>query len=496
MLRRVSVLAVVTAAVAALLYTATAAPAPPSPNAPRSFSRPLVQPAGIADDAVRISPQDGAWGERVPGELHYRFSWLECDLEGKSCVPLSGLQTQSIVPPQELRIVTLRGVVTATNRFGSTTVKTGNFFYDMAGYPFEHRAFVRRHLQFDPDQLRAWYGLRPDETGAGQTIVITDFGRQQHLRSAVDHFSAHYGLPKTCRTPQARGCFHLVITSAGNPGRVNRSGEGDADVEWAHAIAPDARITFIQFDHAQQLFDKLGWLGDAGQDSVVSDSWCDPCSGFRGFARDVVYPGIALACGRAHVVCVQASGDHGSPGDKPSNSPYVLAVGGTRFENLVDGSARKEVPWGPSGSGDTDVPLRRPAWQKRISAGCTGGNFSLVGVSSCVKRAVPDVSATAASVPDFQPTKDGATWFIFSGTSLSTPLWAGLIALTNQQLAQAGQRPVGIRELHQVLYRGDVAKSLDDIPPHGWDLATGLGSPKSGIVTALAEAIERYRAGG
>jgi len=494
MLRRVSAWAVLAAALAVVLFEATTGPPPPSPNAPTSFSRPLVQPAGIADDEVRISPQIGAWGENVHGPVHYRFSWLECDLEGRSCSPLPGLQAQTIVPPQELRIVTLRGVVTATNRFGSTTVETSNFFYDMAGYPFAHRTFVRRHLQFDPDQLRAWYGLGSGQTGAGQTIVITDFGRQERLRYAVDHFSEHYGLPKTCRALQSRGCFHLVITSAGNPGRVNLSGEGDADVEWAHAIAPDARITFIQFGHAQQLLDRLGWLGDAGRDSVVSDSWCDPCSGFRGFARDVVYPGIALACGRAHVVCVQASGDHGSPGDKPSNSPYVLAVGGTTFARQNDGSTQREVPWGPSGSGNTDVPLPRPAWQKTISAGCVGGDFSLVGVSSCAKRAVPDVSATAASVPDFQPTKHGAHWFIFSGTSLSTPLWAGLIALTDQQLEQAGQPPVGIGELHQVLYRGDVAKGLDDVPPHGWDLATGLGSPKSGIVTALAGAIERYRA--
>ena len=53
---------------------------------------------------------------------------------------------------------------------------------------------------------------------------------------------------------------------------------------------------------------------------------------------------------------------------------------------------------------------------------------------------------------------------------------------------------MGVDELHQALYRGDVGSGLDDIPPRGWDWSTGVGSPKSGIVPALAGAIERYRA--
>ncbi len=103
------------------------------------------------------------------------------------------------------------------------------------------------------------------------------------------------------------------------------------------------------------------------------------------------------------------------------------------------------------------------------------------------------MSATAAAVPVVESTYAGPEWVYFSGTSLSTPLWAALIALTDQELQQSGQRPVGIDELHRVLYRGDVSGGLDDLPPHGWDWTTGLGSPKSGIVPALARAIERYR---
>jgi kumamolisin len=177
------------------------------------------------------------------------------------------------------------------------------------------------------------------------------------------------------------------------------------------------------------------------------------------------------------------------PGEPPANSPFVLAVGGTEFKPRPDGATGQEIPWPSGGSGVTDIPLPRPSWQKHLHADCglAKGDFS------CTKRAVPDVSATAAAVPVVETTYAGPEWVYFSGTSLSTPLWAALIALTDQELRQSGQRPVGIDELHRVLYRGDVSGGLDDLPPHGWDWTTGLGSPKSGIVPALARAIERYR---
>lgn len=484
MVRRISALALAGVAVAALFFTARAAPSPPSPDAPVSSYRPFLQQAGSVGDELQVTPQVGSWTQRVRGPLQLRYSWLECDLAGKRCSPLPSLQTKAVVPPQVSRIVTLRGVVTATNRFGSTSATTSNFDYDMAGLAFQasDRGFIHSHLQYDPDQLRAWYGLGSGENGAGQTVVIPDFGRVHGLRAAVDHFSAHYGLPRICGPAGNPGCFHLEITHAGRATNgLVRHGiwEAAADVEWVHAVAPAAKVIFVQFDHAATLLDKVGWLALAGRMSVVSDSWCDPCgAGYGSFGRDVIFPHVASGCDLPHLVCVQASGDHGAPGDVPSNSPYVLAVGGTRFRSLSDGAAKSEIPWRPSGSGDTAIPLPKPAWQKNVSGS---------------KRMVPDVSALAASVPVFTPTKLG--WIYFYGTSLSTPLWAALIALTDQQLQRDGQQPVGIGELHQVLYQGDAGGGLDDIPPSGWDRATGLGSPKSGIVAVLAGAIERYRSG-
>jgi hypothetical protein len=505
MVRRV-VLVVVLAAVAAaatgLVYNAVSSPTRLSPDAPRALERPTLVLAGRPDDEVQINPYELTWRSPVRGvPFRLRYSWLACNLRGAHCSPLAGLHGKTIVTPQEQRIVTLRGVVTGTNRYGSRSVVSRNFYYDMAGLPFnlEHRRFLHEHLQYNPAQLRAWYGLGPEEDGAGQTIMIPDFGRvhEQRLTAAVDHFSAHYGLPRICRAARRRDCFHLAFSQLGRrPTDTVRGGgaEAAADVEWAHAIAPRARIVFVQFDHLTALFGRLGGLAPQERPSVVSDSWCDPCGGrpgehFPRYLRDLVFAFVANGCHHSHVVCVQAAGDHRIPGDPPSNSPYVLAVGGTKFEPTPDGTPGREALWPFSGSGVTDMPVKRPSWQRHVRDGCSisGGDFS------CTKRAVPDVSATAAAVPVAEPGPYGPEWIYFTGTSLSTPLWAGLIALADQQLRKDGQPAMGINELHQALYRGEVGSGLDDIPPRGWDWNTGVGSPKSGIVPALAGAIERYR---
>jgi hypothetical protein len=490
----VGALAACGAGIGALLYFEVLAPAswrpvwppPPSPKgAPSSLQQPFVSLSGSAGDEVAINQQFDQWTST--GNLGFRtqYFWLRCNLRGADCAVIPGLLGRTATPRQGLGTYTIRGAVTATNARGSTTVDSQNFYWVQAGIPHG----THGGAQYDPSQLRAWYGLRPQQDGSGQTIVITDFGRWPDLRAAVDHFSTHYGLPRTCGGSRARGCFQLSVVSLGQRLPAYRSGEAELDVEWAHAIAPQAKIVLVQFGHAARLFRELGRLGVADRASVVSDSWCDPCSGDREFGRSVVYPRIANGCHRAGVVCVQAAGDHGSPGDTPSNSPYVLAVGGTMFKPRVDGMARAEAPWPKSGFGATDNPLPRPSWA--LTVPCRS-----VLRASCSERIVPDVSATAAGAPTYVPViKRASGWFVLHGTSLAAPLWAALIALTDQELGSQRQAPVGIDELHRTLYRGYASAGLDALGHHGWDKRTGWGSPKAGIVDVLTKAIERYRAG-
>jgi hypothetical protein len=243
-----------------------------------------------------------------------------------------------------------------------------------------------------------------------------------------------------------------------------------------------------QGDSIIGVLQKTSSLPLGGEAHIISSSFCYPCHGFnRHLLAAETYGAVARACDRAHVVCAFPSGDTDSPGDGPSNSPHVLAVGGSEFSFRRDGSIRGEARWPFGGFGVTQMPVSRPTWQRDLT--CTRA------VPSCSYRVVPDVSATAAGTPVFAPYKR-FHWNVDHGTSVATPLWAALIALADQELASDGQAPIGIDELHQVLYRGDVSAGLDNLGHQGWSKHTGRGSPRAGIVDVLVRAIERYRAEG
>jgi subtilase family serine protease len=394
--------------------------------------------------------------------------------------------------------VTLRGVVTATNRFGSTAVTTSNFYYDEAGLPIESRKDLRPFV-YAPAQLRAWYGLGPDQDGAGQTIVITAFWRTRGLRTAVDRFSSHYSLPLVCGTVHAgRNCFKLRDLTFGQQPKYVVPGE-DEDIEWAHAIAPKARIVVLRARSIPALLYGAGHVRREVRAHVISASWGAPREPGH---EQTLFRQVAAACHIDQVVCTFPSGDGRAPGDPPSNSPYALAVGGSVFQARQDGSLATEAYWRHGGFGATGDREPRPVWQMGLPA-CRGlkvatsnGPVLRVRSPSCDYRAVPDVTATADGVLDYEIPAHrhrDPGWFFAGGTSLSSPLWAGLIALADQELARDGQPAIGVDELHRVLYHGAVSAGLDDLGDRGWDERTGWGSPKAGIVDVLARAIERGR---
>jgi hypothetical protein len=484
--RRLVVLLVVCAGIGVAAYSAAAghrrAQDTHAPGAPVSLARPVLRTVGVAFDELDFNPQFDQWTSAGSLPLSLSYSWLRCDLAGNHCVPIPGLVGRPIVPPQGLKLFTIRGAVTATDARGSTTAVSSNFYFDHAGIPLEHPGF----RQYDPRQLRAWYGLRPGQDGAGETIGILEPERAPHLHPAVGHFSAHYGLPLPCHSASETDCFRLrVLEPAGTPYVVDRGGgEPELDVEWAHAIAPEATIVVLEANRLVHALPAVGRLAHAGRAEVFSSSWSDPPRD-RGYDNRM-YAGLARNCDLAHTVCLVASGDDGGPGVTPANSPDVLAVGGVTFVATRDDSPQRETGWLSSGGGATARPLPRPGWQHLPECVPT----------ACGKREIPDVSATATGAPTYQVgSPENTGWFVQRGTSLATPLWASLIALADQELARQGTEPIGIGELHAVLCRGYLRKVLDDVPPRGWDLQTGLGSPKSGIVDVLVRAIERYRAG-
>jgi len=189
----------------------------------------------------------------------------------------------------------------------------------------------------------------------------------------------------------------------------------------------------------------------------------------------------------------QAAGDSGVWNSRsaifPADDVYVTSVGGT---DLVTSSAggpwSSETVWVDGGGGVSPNHFAIPSWQTAAAGGC----------SSCSKtyRNAPDVSANANFTFYVCADQTTCTANEYGGTSFAAPMWAGYLALVNQQAVANGNSPVGF--INPTLYSiggssnygtdfHDITSgSNGDSATTGYDLATGWGSPSgSGLINAL-----------
>ena len=182
----------------------------------------------------------------------------------------------------------------------------------------------------------------------------------------------------------------------------------------------------------------------------------------------------------------------------PADDAFVTAVGGTDLVTASAGGAWKsETAWSSSGGGISSSKIGIPSWQE-ISGVITSTNKG-----STVYRNGPDVSANANYTFYVCADQTTCTANSYGGTSFAAPMWAGYIALVNQQLATDGYSPVGF--LNPLLYAENVnsttyAADFHDITSGtagsysavtGYDLVTGWGSPiGSGLLSTLVSAAE------
>ncbi len=202
--------------------------------------------------------------------------------------------------------------------------------------------------------------------------------------------------------------------------------------------------------------------------SVVSMSWGS--SDFRG---ETSYDSTFNHAG---ITYLAASGDNGAGTEWPSDSPYVIAVGGTTLAVSSTGSIVAQSAWDGSGGGVSRVESE-PSYQD--TAQQTG------------RRTTPDVSADADPNSGLiMATFVGGGWVQVGGTSLSTPLWAGLIAEADQGRALVGKPALSSITALQDLYNAP-AGSFSDITSGSrattsYDTSTGLGTPNAiTLVAAL-----------
>jgi subtilase family serine protease len=176
----------------------------------------------------------------------------------------------------------------------------------------------------------------------------------------------------------------------------------------------------------------------------------------------------------------------------PADDANVVSVGGTDLVTSGAGGAwSSETAWVDSGGGISPDRIAIPSYQT------PSGVINSTNKGSTTLRNGPDIAANANFT--FYTCANQTTCLAneFGGTSFAAPMWAGFIALVNQQLASQGKSTIGF--LNPTIYSENVTsaystgfhdissgKSGSFSATTGYDLVTGWGSPKAGLITELA----------
>ena len=300
-------------------------------------------------------------------------------------------------------------------------------------------------------------------SGGAKAIAIVDAYDYPTAFSDLQIFSAQFGLP----APTTAN--FQVVYATGTPPKADSGWglEAALDIEWAHAMAPHAKIYLVEAasnsyaDLLSAVNVASNYVAQAGG-GEVSMSW-----GGSEFSFERFYDGYFTKTG---VVYFAAAGD--SAGTIwPSTSPNVVSAGGTTNSRDASGNLQAQLAWSSTGGGPSRYESR-PSYQSAIS--------QVVGN----KRGTPDVAADADpntgvwvyNVPDCNG------WCIVGGTSVAAPVWSGIVNAAGR-FSSSSQV-----ELSTIYSNLGKAADFTDITqgscgPHqgyvtgtGWDFCTGAGS--------------------
>jgi subtilase family serine protease len=293
---------------------------------------------------------------------------------------------------------------------------------------------VRHAYGFDQVIFTDKAGKKHLADGSGQTIAIIDTYDDPSIFHDLAAFDAKYGLPNN-DTSGKPILTKYRFGSGKSPEDPAWSQEIALDVEWAHAIAPEAHILLVEAKSTglSDLVQALGYARAQKGVSVVSMSW----DGAE-FPSETKYDYL-FTTPKGHIggngvtggiTFVGATGDTGAPSGWPAVSPNVLGVGGTTMRLNKSGAWSAEYGWDFSGGG-VSYYEREPYWQQRLAPN--------VGY-----RTAPDVAYdanpnTGFSIYDSVPLNGRVGWQTVGGTSGGAPQWAALIAIADQGRAFAGK---------------------------------------------------------
>lgn len=328
-----------------------------------------------------------------------------------------------------------------------------------------------------PSKMKIAYGFnKVANAGAGQTIAVVDAYDDPNIEADLGVFSTQFKLP-ACTT--ANGCFKKIYQT-GTPPPVDTNGwtvEIALDVEWVHAIAPQATILLVEANSNSNA-DLYAAVDVAVQNgaTVVSLSW--------GGAEAANESQSDFHFAVPGVMFVASDGDSGHYVQYPAASPYVVGVGGTTLKISSKGVWMNETAWSGSGGG-TSLYESEPPYQSAVQT--TG------------YRSTPDVAydgngSTGVPVYNSYACGGGCTtgWSEWGGTSLGAPQWAALFAIANSMRVAIGK---GTLNQVQYLLYPDAEGDYHDITVGsngscgsqckagpGYDFITGVGSPQANLL--------------
>jgi subtilase family serine protease len=324
---------------------------------------------------------------------------------------------------------------------------------------------------YDAPQIQTAYNEQPlfshGITGKGETIVIVDSFGSPTIQSDLATFDTQFGLPAPPSFKIIQPAGAVPPYDPTNSAMVSWAGETTLDVEWSHTIAPGANILLVETPVAEtegvagfpQIVEAENYVINHHLGQVISQSLDATEQTFPSAASIQHLRSAYVNALVHHVTVLAASGDTGASNYSnvagtllythpvvgwPASDPLVTGVGGTQLS--LNASGQRTAPdqvWNDTYNTSLQEVFFGDAGPNPLATG--GGKSSVFsrpwyqnGVANVVgrSRGVPDIAMSGACsglVDTYQSFGgEAAGWYVDCGTSEASPLFAGIVALTDQ----------------------------------------------------------------
>ena len=406
-----------------------------------------------------------------------------------------------------------RGVQTATftnSGANTTAVYTGNRYgAEISNTQLGHLA----PCGYQPAEVDTAYGMIPlfqaGLDGSGETIVIVDAYGSETIASDADAFSRIYGLPRITSEN-----FTIVKANGlvNNPKGTARNWniETTLDVEWAHALAPGAKIALVAAVDRGSLAEAVNLAVVRHLGNTISNSW----SSIEALGNPAQFNRIERILQQAAAQGIDVNFATGDSGDEvsrvgfvsvdyPASSQFATGVGGTSLALNPDHSIAFQTGWGNNAtliaapSGPNTLPAVPPVPFGFQGGG--GGGSSQIFAKPAFQSGL---AGTTRQVPDISMLGDPFTGTeiiitldnqllvgVVGGTSLSTPMFSGVMAIAAQKNGH-----LGLGQAAPLLYNLPAGAVTDVAPFDSPNNVTGVitvnGTPKNLSAEQLAAPLQ------